>query len=36
LIAGYDHFGLESFLVKQIVEHEIPLYFSRNVVPCPR
>ncbi len=32
---GYDRFGLEIFLVKQIVAVEKPLYFSRNIVPCP-
>jgi hypothetical protein len=34
LEAGYDKFGLESFLVKEIVEHEQPRYFSRNL-RCP-
>jgi hypothetical protein len=31
LEAGYDHFGSEPFLVKQIVEHEEPLYCSRHL-----
>ena len=34
LAAGYDRFGLEVFLVKEITEHEKPLYFSRSVSPC--
>ena len=32
LAAGYDRFGLDRFLVKHIVEHEEPRYFSRNLV----
>jgi hypothetical protein len=35
LQAGYDRFGLEAFLVKEITAHEQPLYSSRNVKPCP-
>jgi hypothetical protein len=35
LQAGYDRFDLAPFLVKEITEHEEPLYFSRNVKPCP-
>ena len=31
---GYDKFGLDQFMVKQVVEVEIPLYFSRNIDPC--
>jgi hypothetical protein len=31
LAAGYDKFELDPFLVKQVVETEIPLYFSRNL-----
>jgi hypothetical protein len=31
LDAGYDRFGLEPFLVKEIIEHEEPSYFSRNI-----
>jgi hypothetical protein len=31
LQAGYSKFGLEPFLVKEIVAHEIPKYCSRNV-----
>jgi hypothetical protein len=31
LAAGYATFGLEPFLVKQVTEHEAPLYFSRNL-----
>jgi hypothetical protein len=34
LEAGYDRFGLEQFMVKQIVEREIPVFFSRNITPC--
>jgi hypothetical protein len=35
LEAGYDRFGLEPFLVKQVTEHEQPRYFSRGVKRCP-
>lgn len=35
LAAGYARFGLDPFLVKEIVEHEKPLYFSRNLKQCP-
>jgi hypothetical protein len=35
LSAGYDAFQLEPFLVKEIVEHERPRHFSRNVSRCP-
>jgi hypothetical protein len=31
---GYERFGVESFLVRHIVEHEEPLYFSHSVSPC--
>ena len=31
LSAGYDKFGLEPFLVQQVIEQETPLYFSRNL-----
>jgi hypothetical protein len=34
LAAGYDRFGLDPFLVKQVAEHEAPRYFSRNL-RCP-
>lgn len=34
LQAGYDRFGLGPFLVKEVTEHERPIYFSRNVKPC--
>jgi hypothetical protein len=34
LAAGYDRFGLEPFLIKEVVEHEQPKYFSRNL-RCP-
>jgi hypothetical protein len=34
LAAGYDRFGLDPFLVKEVTEHEIPRYFSRNL-RCP-
>jgi hypothetical protein len=34
LQAGYDRFGIEPFLVKEIIEVEEPRYFSRNVTPC--
>jgi hypothetical protein len=34
LSAGYDRFGLDPFLVKEITEHEEPRYFSRNL-RCP-
>lgn len=32
---GYDRFGLEPFLVKKVTDREEPLYFSRNLHPCP-
>ena len=35
LAAGYDAFELAPFLVKEIVEHERPRHFSRNVSRCP-
>ena len=35
LDAGYDRFGLEPFLVKEVTEHEEPRYFSRNITRCP-
>ncbi len=35
LDAGYDRFGMGPFLVKRIVAHEEPRYFSRNLVRCP-
>lgn len=31
---GYDKFGLEPFLVKEITEHEEPRFFSRNLKRC--
>ena len=34
LAAGYDRFGLEQFLVQEIVEKERVYYFSRNVPSC--
>jgi hypothetical protein len=35
LKAGYARFDLEPFLIKQVVEHEEPVFFSRRVKPCP-
>lgn len=35
LQAGYDRFGLDVFLAKQIAAKEKPLYFSRNIRQCP-
>ena len=35
LEAGYDRFGSESFLAKEITDHEEPQYFSRNITRCP-
>lgn len=36
LEAGYDRFGIEPFLVKEVVEREEPQYFSRNLYKrCP-
>jgi hypothetical protein len=35
LDAGYDRFGLEPFLVKEVTEHEEARYFSRNITRCP-
>ena len=34
LAAGYERFGLDPFLVKEVTEHEEPRYFSRNL-RCP-
>jgi hypothetical protein len=34
LAAGYDLFGLNPFLVKEVTEHERPLYCSRNRKRC--
>lgn len=34
LTAGYDQFGLGTFLVKEVTDHEEPKYFSRNIAPC--
>ena len=31
LAVGHELFGLKPFLVQQVVEHEIPKYFSRNI-----
>lgn len=31
---GYGRFGVDSFLVRHIVEREEPLYFSHSVSPC--
>jgi hypothetical protein len=31
---GYARFNVDPFLVKPIVEHETPQYFSRSVKPC--
>ncbi len=32
--AGYERYGLDQFLVKEIAEHEVPKYFSRRVTRC--
>jgi hypothetical protein len=34
LEAGYDRFGLEPFLVKEVVASEKPVFFSRNIDQC--
>lgn len=34
LAAGYEEFGLEPFLVKQIHKAEPIQYFSRDLSPC--
>lgn len=34
LQAGYDQFGLEPFLVKEVARCEQPKYFSRNLSRC--
>jgi hypothetical protein len=34
LAAGYDAYGLEPFLVKQIHKAEPIQYFSRDLSPC--
>ncbi len=35
LEVGYERFGLGPFLVKEVTDHEVPKYFSRNLAPCP-
>jgi len=35
LKAGYEEFGLDPFLVKKVEAVEKPLYYSRNIKPCP-
>ena len=34
LEAGYERYGLDPFLVKEVVEYEEPRYFSRNITKC--
>jgi hypothetical protein len=34
IAAGYDRFGIEPFLVKEITEEEPVFFFSRRVTPC--
>jgi hypothetical protein len=34
LAVGYELLGLRPFLIQQVVQHEIPKYFSRNI-KCP-
>ena len=34
LSAGYDRFGLDTFMVKEVTDHEEPRYFPRNL-RCP-
>ena len=34
LAAGYQRFGLEPFLVREVTDNEEPQYFSRNVTRC--
>jgi hypothetical protein len=34
LDAGYNRFGLEAFLVKEVTDHEEPRFASRNVSRC--
>jgi hypothetical protein len=31
LAAGYDRFGLDPFLVKEVLEHERPIHFTRKL-----
>ncbi len=35
LATGYDKFQLEPFLIKEVVEHETPRHFPRNVTRWP-
>jgi hypothetical protein len=35
LRAGYERFGLEPFLVKQVTEVEPVHYFTRDIPICP-
>ena len=32
---GYERYGLDQFLVKEITEQEVPRYFSRRVARWP-
>jgi hypothetical protein len=34
LEAGYERFGIDPFIVKQVVEHEPVYYFSRRITSC--
>jgi hypothetical protein len=34
LEAGYDRFGLEPFMIREITEHEQPKVFSRAAKRC--
>jgi hypothetical protein len=34
LSAGYDRFGLDRFMVKEVTDHEEPRYFPRGL-RCP-
>ncbi len=31
---GYQRYGVDPFLVKEVTDQERPLYFSRNVTSC--
>ena len=34
LAAGDERFAPDVFLIKQVVEHERPFFFTRRVKPC--
>lgn len=33
--AGYDRFGFQRFMVKEITDNEVPRFFPRSLTKCP-